>query len=68
MVLPSHFPLLAEGPACAPGELPAGGRPRAAGPAAPGAADGERSSPEPPGGRQPAARIPGLPRGVRGQA
>ena len=34
MVLPSHFPLLAEGPACAPGELPAGGRPQAAGPAA----------------------------------
>ena len=33
-----------------------------------GAADGERSSPEPPGGRRPAARIPGLPRGVRGQA
>ena len=33
-----------------------------------GAADGERSSPEPPVRRRPAARIPGLPRGVRRQA
>ena len=65
MVLPSHFPPLAWGPACTPGELPAGGRPRAAGPAAePPTANAVRQSRPEGGGLRPVYRgFPGVCRG-----